>query len=131
MFSTELAPPPEPGNMRKRLFDPAPGKVLRAARVLLDASQDAVAKQANLAHTTIRRLVRSECPTRTSLSASVTPSDTRHRNPQAGAKMGLANISATAAQADATFMMLSAVPARLAPKMGRDYSQMRNNTVPH
>lgn len=60
MFSAELAPYPNPDDTRKRLFDPAPGNVLRAARVLIGASQEALAEQASIAHTTIRRLEHSE-----------------------------------------------------------------------
>ncbi|MDW9651835.1 helix-turn-helix domain-containing protein [Sinorhizobium meliloti] len=56
VFRTALAPSPDSRSTRKRPFDPAPGRVLRTARVLIAASQEALAEQANIAQTTVRRL---------------------------------------------------------------------------
>ncbi|WP_414692935.1 helix-turn-helix domain-containing protein [Pararhizobium sp.] len=59
-FSDAVAPFPDEDSARKRLFDRAPGAVLRAARTILAASQEQLSKQANVAHTTIRRLENSD-----------------------------------------------------------------------
>jgi len=59
-FSSELAPLPEMAREKRRVFYPAPGAVLRAARALLDASQEEIANSADIAHTTIRRLEHSD-----------------------------------------------------------------------
>lgn len=54
-FSPDLAPPPALDSS-DRVYDPAPGRVLRAARVLAGMTQADLASHSNVAHTTIRRL---------------------------------------------------------------------------
>jgi DNA-binding XRE family transcriptional regulator len=54
-FSLALAPAPGSGAER-RIYDPVPGRVLKAARVILGMTQAELGTHANLAHTTVRRL---------------------------------------------------------------------------
>lgn len=55
-FSREIAPPPTSDIGTENLFDPAPGSVLRAARILSGMTQLELSLKAGLAHTTIRKL---------------------------------------------------------------------------
>lgn len=58
-FSPEIAPPPTSDIGSENLFDPAPGSVLRAARILSGMTQLELSVKAGLAHTTIRKLEKS------------------------------------------------------------------------
>lgn len=55
-FSREIAPPPTSDTGTENLFDPAPGPVLKAARILSGMTQLELSLRAGLAHTTIRKL---------------------------------------------------------------------------
>jgi transcriptional regulator with XRE-family HTH domain len=65
-FSLDLAPFPLLGAATNGLFHRMPGSVLRAARASLLASQEELSEWSGVAHTTVRRLERSD--------VSVTPS---------------------------------------------------------
>ncbi len=54
-FSPDLAPPPGL-DASDKIYDPAPGRVLRAARVLAGMTQAELAAHSHIAHTTVRRL---------------------------------------------------------------------------
>ncbi|TAW57483.1 XRE family transcriptional regulator [Rhizobium ruizarguesonis] len=58
MFDLAIAPAPEPELAKNRVFDPAPGCVLRAARTVLGLAQVELGQRAEIAHTTVRKLER-------------------------------------------------------------------------
>lgn len=55
IFDEKLAPFPPSENI-SRLYEPVPGRVLKAARILAGMTQDELSGLANMAHTTIRKL---------------------------------------------------------------------------
>ena len=57
IFDETLAPFPPKDNVG-RLYDPVPGRVLKAARILAGMTQHELSGIANMAHTTIRRMER-------------------------------------------------------------------------
>ncbi|MGR9143945.1 helix-turn-helix domain-containing protein [Rhizobium leguminosarum] len=59
VFSRELAPLPDQ-TQKNRIYDPVPGRVLKAARVLSGLSQAELGALANFGHTTIRLLEKSD-----------------------------------------------------------------------
>lgn len=58
-FSREIAPAPASDTGSENLFDPVPGSVLKAARILSGMTQLELGLKAGLAHTTIRKLEKS------------------------------------------------------------------------
>ncbi|TBG85568.1 XRE family transcriptional regulator [Rhizobium leguminosarum] len=63
-FSRQLAPPPETADGSFKIYDPLPGSVLKAARILVGMNQEELSSKSSLAHTTIRRLEKSDATVR-------------------------------------------------------------------
>ncbi|TBD01857.1 XRE family transcriptional regulator [Rhizobium ruizarguesonis] len=68
VFAPNLAPPPEESNPTNRLYDPIPGRVLKAARVAGGWRQEEIATRAGIGHTTVRRLEKDDVTVRPELA---------------------------------------------------------------
>ncbi|NKN00584.1 helix-turn-helix domain-containing protein [Rhizobium leguminosarum] len=54
-FKLDLAPAPGP-DVADKIYDPVPGRVLKAARILAGMTQAELASNSHVAHTTVRRI---------------------------------------------------------------------------
>ncbi|WP_281040613.1 MULTISPECIES: helix-turn-helix transcriptional regulator [Rhizobium] len=63
-FNSKLAPAPLEVDGSFKIYDPLPGSVLKAARILVAMNQEELSAKTGLGHTTIRRLEKSDASVR-------------------------------------------------------------------
>ncbi|MBX5167009.1 transcriptional regulator [Rhizobium sp. NZLR4b] len=63
-FGRTIAPPPQKAESAFKIYDPLPGPLLKAARILVGMNQEELSGKSGLAHTTIRRLEKGDASVR-------------------------------------------------------------------